>query len=106
MIRVFCRGLSRLLMPWQHWLLWIIICGTNLKMNDVTNKTIGIIGYGNFGKVICEYLFPKNKLFVYSPHINKKGLPSNLFVSRSIQSLVEVSDIIIPAVPIRKFENV
>ena len=36
------------------------------QTNNLETKTIGIIGYGNFGKVICKYLFPQNRIVLYT----------------------------------------
>lgn len=74
------------------------------KHMDITNKIIGVIGYGNFGKVVCDYLFPKHTIILYSSKkINKS---SRIILAHSLSELVEKADIIIPAVPIREFEKV
>lgn len=70
------------------------------------NKTIGVIGFGNFGKVICKYLFPKNKILVFSNHIESSEFTTNSKKADSLDGLVDESDIIIPAIPIKKFEIV
>lgn len=74
-------------------------------MNTITDKTIGIIGYGNFGKVICKYLFPKNRIVLYTSQ-SLKEIPANISIKNSLQEVVEAADIIIPAVPIREFEGI
>jgi prephenate dehydrogenase len=74
-------------------------------MNTITDKTIGIIGYGNFGKVICKYLFPKNKIVLYTSQ-SVKEIPTHISIKNSLQEVVEAADIIIPAVPIREFEGI
>lgn len=75
-------------------------------MDSIENKTIGVIGFGNFGKVICKYLFPKNKIVVYSNRIDYEELPTNCIKAGSLEELVKKAKIIIPAVPIKKFEDV
>jgi prephenate dehydrogenase len=73
---------------------------------NLQEKTIGIIGFGNFGKVICSYIFPKNKVVLFSNHLDLEMIPKNCSKAESIADLVTKSDIIIPAVPIKKFEEV
>lgn len=75
-------------------------------MNPIENKIIGVIGYGKFGRVVCEYIFPKNTIIVYSNNLSGVTLAENCSEAKSIEDLVNQSDIIIPAVPIRKFEEV
>lgn len=70
---------------------------------DISKNTIGVIGYGNFGKVICNTLFPHNKIVLYT---TQKMAPSErVSVTTSLSELAEQADVIIPAVPIRNFEK-
>ncbi len=73
---------------------------------NLLEKTLGIIGYGKFGEVIGENLFPNNRIVVYSPHIHKKSLPTHCTPKASIGEVIQSADIIIPAVSIRSFEAV
>lgn len=70
---------------------------------DISQKTIGIVGYGNFGKVIAHHLFPQNKIVIYTTqHIEPTG---RISIATSYETVTQVADIIIPAVPIRHFEQ-
>lgn len=73
---------------------------------DIHDKTIGVIGYGNFGKVICDNLFPKNKIFLLSQTHTMNISSKNVVTVNSLEELAKKSDIIIPAVPIRSFEEI
>ncbi len=77
-----------------------------MNMDSIESKTIGVIGFGNFGKVICKYLFPKNKIAVYSNELNNVNPFNNCKPCGSLKDLVNSADIIIPAIPIKKFEEV
>jgi prephenate dehydrogenase len=68
-------------------------------------KTIGLIGFGRFGRLIVKYLSKRFKIIVYDKKnigdeiIKLGGMPGNLIDACG-------SDIIIPAVPISEFESV
>jgi len=73
---------------------------------QLSDYTIGVIGYGHFGKVICQYVFSDNPIVLYTSKQNIPDLPQNISVTQSLEELVKQSDIIIPAVPIRNFETI
>lgn len=75
-----------------------------MNIKEISKKTIGIIGYGSFGKVICQYLFPSNKIILYSQKNN--NFTENIKRTESLKDLTASSDLIVPAVPIRSFEEV
>lgn len=70
-----------------------------------TNKSIGIIGFGSFGKLFYEGVLPKEHIKIFSPHASKKRENASLPFVNSIEDLAKNSDIIIPIVPIHQFEN-
>lgn len=74
--------------------------------NTIRTKTIGIIGYGNFGKVVSNYLFPENQCIIYSEHPDGKEFPKQSRIVKNIEEITEKSDIIIPTVPIRNFKEI
>jgi prephenate dehydrogenase len=78
---------------------------TNKFMN-FENKTIGVIGYGNFGKVVCNNLFPENNIILFSKTADQKDLNKRITLADTLEELVTQSDIIIPCVPIRNFKEV
>lgn len=61
---------------------------------------IGIIGYGRFGKLLAEQLSKYLEVFVY----DEKNLEVKHGVKSSLEQVCE-KDMIIPAVPISKFED-
>lgn len=68
----------------------------------IQDKTIGVIGYGNFGKVICHQLFPDNKIIVFTSSTTTSAFPRISF-TQHFSEVAAKSDIIIPAVPTRAF---
>lgn len=72
---------------------------------NIEQQIIGVIGYGNFGKVICNNLFPKNNIILFSKNTRQEDLPQRIILVNNLEELVEKSDIIIPCVPIRNFEE-
>jgi len=70
---------------------------------NIEEKIIGVIGFGNFGKVICEFLFPKNSIVLYTTKSIKPA--KRISIVSSLEDLVSQADIIIPAVPIRNFKE-
>ena len=67
---------------------------------DISQKTIGIIGFGNFGKVLVNNIFPNNKIIL----VTTQEITSSEHVT-VVKNIEEIknADIIIPAVPIRNF---
>lgn len=72
---------------------------------DIKNAKIGVIGYGNFGKVVCNNLFTKNQIFLLSKNHRNDTFSKNISLVSSMEELMEKSDLIIPCVPIRFFEE-
>lgn len=70
------------------------------------NQQIGIIGYGLFGKFLCDELFKGFDINVYSPRFVADTNKPNLKQASSLKEIAENSDFIIPCVPISKFEDV
>ncbi|MBU3978423.1 prephenate dehydrogenase/arogenate dehydrogenase family protein [Patescibacteria group bacterium] len=69
-------------------------------------KKIGVIGYGMFGKFLCNELLKGLKVTVYSPHFRKAQTEARINFVKTLKELVKNADLIIPAVPISKFEEV
>ncbi len=67
---------------------------------------IGVVGFGSFGKLLCRELLKGLDVTVYSPHFFKTETKYKIKSAKNLQVLVENSDLIIPAVPISKFEEV
>lgn len=75
-------------------------------MDNLQDKTIGVVGFGKFGKIVCQYLFPKNPVVIFSPNIQNEIVPNNCKKCNSVEEVIKSADIIIPAVPIRTFGTV
>ena len=66
---------------------------------------IGIIGFGRFGKLITRHLSEDNKVYVHS----RSGKNDEIKKANGIPATLEEvckKDIIIPCVPISKFEYI
>src|SRR3989338_4852514 len=66
---------------------------------------IGVIGFGRFGKLITKYLAEDNKVYVFS----RSGKDEEIKKSNGIPAKLEAvckKEIVIPCVPISKFEAV
>lgn len=70
------------------------------------SKKIGVVGYGSFGKFLCSELLKGLDITVYSPHFFNEEEEPNLKVAKNLEELTGNNDLIIPAVPISKFEHV
>ena len=69
------------------------------------SRKIGVIGFGMFGKFLCEELLKDFEVNIYSPHFKPDLNKPNLKQVSDLKELAEASDFIIPCVPISKFEN-
>lgn len=69
-------------------------------------RKIGVIGFGMFGKFLCYEMLKGLGVTVYSPHFSKSETNYKIKSAKNLQELVENSDLIIPAVPISRFEKV
>ncbi len=67
-----------------------------VSWDSLSNKTVGIYGYGSIGKLIHSYVLPMtDKVFVYS-----RTLKDNVQNTASLEELFDVSDIVFVAVPL------
>lgn len=69
-------------------------------------RKIGVVGFGMFGKFLCNEILKGLNITVYSPHFLKTQADIKINYAKNLQELVEKTDLIIPAVPISKFEEV
>ncbi len=69
-------------------------------------RKIGVIGFGMFGKFLCDEMLKGLDVIVYSPHFSKTEPVYKIKSVKNLKELVESADLIIPAVPISKFEKV
>ncbi|MCU0605216.1 MAG: prephenate dehydrogenase/arogenate dehydrogenase family protein [Desulfobacterales bacterium] len=69
------------------------------------NRTIGVIGFGRFGRLAARYLAPDGKVRVWDP---AAAAPEVLSTGAEPADLATAarSDIVIPAVPISRFQEV
>src|SRR5258708_18201380 len=86
-IHAFCHAQYQLLMQCPHLPSWIIICARKHRMDNIITKKIGVIGYGNFGKVVCTYLFPQNKVLLYTK-TQQKLLSEHVSQTESLEQLI------------------
>lgn len=75
-------------------------------MSFLSTRKIGVIGYGMFGKFLCDELLKELNIAVYSAHSSNNKLCQRVTFTKTLQQLAQNSDFIIPAVPISKFEKV
>ncbi len=66
---------------------------------------IGIIGFGRFGKLITKYLSEDKKVYVFSRSGKDKEIKKSNGVPSSLKEVCK-KDIVIPCVPISKFESI
>lgn len=69
-----------------------------------SKKSIGIIGFGRFGKLITKYLSEEFEVFVHSRSGKTKEIKKMNAVPVSLKEVCK-KDIIIPCVPISAFEE-
>lgn len=65
--------------------------------NEITMTTVGIIGFGHFGKFLAEKLSPHAKVFVYSPNGDAGSWAASL-------QKVAACEFVIPAIPLQSYE--
>lgn len=76
------------------------------KSSFLHSRKIGVIGYGMFGKLLCDELLKGLNIIVYSPRFSPIQSGLKIKSAKTLQELVENTDLIIPAVPISRFEEV
>ena len=64
-------------------------------------KQVGVIGYGRFGKVLCDILLKKYQVLIYDNSSNKEKE-----LQFSVLEKVLESHLVFVAVPIRSFEEI
>ena len=64
-------------------------------------KSVGIIGFGRFGKILAKIFWDEYELFVFDPQLTEKSDYLCSDIAKVLQA-----DMIFLAVPIREFENV
>ena len=69
------------------------------------NKTVGIIGFGRFGKLTANILKPFFHIYIYDNNIDKKQLENNEFNFVDLKTCAS-KDIVLLCVPISSFEEV
>ena len=73
------------------------------KGNLLTNKTFGIIGFGNIGKDVAELLKPFNcNVLVYDVDVSEITLESTSIKSASLERLLKNSDVVSLHLPLNK----
>jgi len=71
-----------------------------------TQKTIGIIGFGNMGSAIAESIKSRYKVFVFDKDKNKTAVLKDIIVTNSIGELCAGADTLILAVKPQDFDVV
>ncbi len=69
------------------------------------NCSIGIIGFGRFGKLMARYLASDYPIRVYDPHVAAQEIDSNKIESTTVDAVAR-SDVVILAVPISRLKEV
>jgi prephenate dehydrogenase len=69
------------------------------------NCSVGIIGFGRFGKLMARYLAADLNVWVYDPHIPSQEIDSSNIDSASLETVAR-TDVVILAVPISRLKEV
>jgi prephenate dehydrogenase len=69
------------------------------------NCSIGIIGFGRFGKLMARYLAVDHHVRVYDPNVPSQEIDSRNIAAATLQTVAQ-RDVLILAVPISRLEEV
>ena len=75
-------------------------------IKDLRDLTIGIIGYGNIGRKVCELLKGfGSQILVYDPYVNHASINFDKIKKVSLQNLLKESDVLTLHVPLNEETN-
>lgn len=77
-----------------------------VEMPGTPRETLGIVGFGAFGKLIAQSLNGHFELFAYDPLSNLRDIAAKLDVSFTSLSTVAQCDVVVIAAPVSSFEEV
>jgi prephenate dehydrogenase len=75
-------------------------------LSDTARKSLGIVGFGAFGKLIAQSLHGQFDLMAYDPRSAHHDVASELGVSFASLEAVARCDVIVIAAPVSRFEDV
>ncbi|MDP5216867.1 prephenate dehydrogenase/arogenate dehydrogenase family protein [Ruegeria sp. 2205SS24-7] len=78
----------------------------NTQTRATKPETVGIIGFGAFGRLIAEHLRPYFKLFAYDPSPDLDPIASKYGVKLTSIEGAARCDVVVIASPVSSFENV
>ncbi|WP_324754169.1 prephenate dehydrogenase [Roseovarius sp. Pro17] len=76
------------------------------EISDTPRETLGIVGFGAFGKLIAQSLSGHFELFAYDPVSNLEDIAAELGVSLTSLTKVAQCDVVVIAAPVSSFEDV
>lgn len=77
-----------------------------IRISDTAQKTVGIVGFGAFGKLIAQNLSGHFNLKTYDPRSNHHAVAAGLGVSFAPLESVARCDVIVIAAPVSSFEDI
>lgn len=71
------------------------------KRREISEKTIGIVGFGNIGKSVANKLYAafQPKILIYDNYVNQKTAPDGMERVKSMDELLQRADIVTLHVP-------
>lgn len=77
-----------------------------VEIPSTPRETLGIVGFGAFGKLIAQCLNGHFELFAHDPLSNLRDIAAELDVSFTSLSTVAQCDVVVIAAPVSSFEEV
>ncbi|PJI84638.1 prephenate dehydrogenase [Yoonia maricola] len=77
-----------------------------IKMSNVAQRSVGIVGFGAFGKLIAQNLYGHFDLKAYDPRSDQRDVAAELGVTFTSLQAVARCDVIVIAAPVSSFEDV
>lgn len=78
----------------------------NVEISDTSRKTLGIVGFGAFGRLIATYLRGHFELLAYDPQTDDRDISSAWDVTFAPLHVVGGCDVVVIAAPVACFEGV